>query len=261
VAEHARREASYRTRRGQEGRALAGKTAGGRAFGYIPAALSGTGEVEIEKAQALVVRRIFELYADGVSPRNIAARFNAEGIPSPGAQWRRRTVRRTDGKWLASAIHGDVRRGTGILNNRRYIGVVTWGRTEWRRSAADSSVRRVKVLEHARVERTDERLRIVSNESWQRVKARQARTNSAAPAMTVRGTVRKGGGGKPGKYLFTGLLACEVCGASFVLRNRESTHAPRTGTAARAPTRSTYRGASFRTSCWRAFARICRTQR
>lgn len=201
VAEHARREASYRTRRGQEGRALAGKTAGGRAFGYIPAALSGTGEVEIEEAQALVVRRIFELYADGVSPRNIAARFNAEGIPSPGAQWRRRTARRTDGKWLASAIHGDVRRGTGILNNRRYIGVVTWGRTEWRRSAADSSVRRVKVLEQARVERTDERLRIVSNESWQRVKARQARTRSAAPAMTVRGTVRKGGGGKPGKRL------------------------------------------------------------
>jgi site-specific DNA recombinase len=83
-------------------------------------------------------------------------------------------------------------------------------------------VRRVKVLEHARVERTDERLRIVSNESWQRAKARQARNRSAAPAMMVRGTVRKGGGGKPGKYAFTGLLACEVCGASFVLRNRES---------------------------------------
>jgi len=48
---------------------------------------------------------------------------------SPGAAWRR-TKRRKDGKWLASAIHGDVKRGSGILNNRRYIGVVSWGRAE-----------------------------------------------------------------------------------------------------------------------------------
>jgi hypothetical protein len=32
---------------------------------------------------------------------------------------------------------------------------------------------------------------------------------------------RRGGGGKPGKYLFTGLLVCDLCGASFTLRNRE----------------------------------------
>jgi Recombinase zinc beta ribbon domain len=39
----------------------------------------------------------------------------------------------------------------------------------------------------------------------------------------MRGGLRKraGGSGRPGKYLFTGLLACDLCGASFVLRNRE----------------------------------------
>ena len=34
MAEHARREASYRTRRGLDGLARAGKNAGGKAFGY-----------------------------------------------------------------------------------------------------------------------------------------------------------------------------------------------------------------------------------
>ena len=41
--------------------------------------------------------------------------------------------RRRDRKWLASAIHGDVNRGTGILNNRRYVGVVVWARSDWKR--------------------------------------------------------------------------------------------------------------------------------
>jgi DNA invertase Pin-like site-specific DNA recombinase len=152
MAEAYRDEISRRTRRGQEGKALAGQATGGRAYGYVSAADSPSGQIEIEETQAAVVRRIYELYADGVSPRNIAARFNAEGIPSPGATWKR-TKRRTDGKWLASAIHGDVKRGTGILNNRRYTGVITWGRSEWKRSAADSSVRRHRLLEKASVER------------------------------------------------------------------------------------------------------------
>jgi site-specific DNA recombinase len=215
IAEAQRREQSYRTRRGQEGVARSGKSAGGRAYGYIPAAASVTGSEEIEPTQAAVVRRIFELYADGTSPRNIAARLNAEGVLSPGASWKR-TVRRTDGKWLASAIHGDVKRGTGILNNRRYTGVVSWGRTEWTRSASDSSDRRVKVLESARVERTDERLRIVSDDLWQRVKARQAAQRRDVGLRVVKGLRRHV---RPAKHLLSGLLRCSACHATFVLSN------------------------------------------
>ncbi len=107
------------------------------------------------------MQRIFEMYAAGVSPRNIAATFNAEGIPSPGAGWKR-TVRRQDGKWLASAIHGDVNRGTGILNNQRYTGLVLWGRSKWTRSARDSKNRQHKMLESGAAHKNvDERLRIV----------------------------------------------------------------------------------------------------
>ncbi len=155
VAEQARREASYRTRRGQEGKALVGQSTGGRAYGYVAAADSPSGQIEIDETQAAIVRRIFQMYADGWSARNIAARFNAEGVPSPGATWKR-TKRRTDGKWLASAIHGDQRCGTGILNNRRYIGVILWGRSEWKRSAADSAVRRQRMLDKVSVERGED---------------------------------------------------------------------------------------------------------
>src|SRR5437762_378335 len=142
MAEGYRDEIARRTRRGLEGRALAGKATGGRAYGYIAARDSGTGRIQVNDAEAAIVRRIFELYAGGMAPRTIAATLNSEGVPSPGSRWNR-TVRRKDGKWLASSIHGDVKRGSGILNNRRYAGVIAWGRAQWKRGAADSSRRRM----------------------------------------------------------------------------------------------------------------------
>lgn len=190
------------------------------AYGYIPAALSGTGQLEIDAEQARVIRQIFDWYADGVAPRTIEARLNAQGVPSPGSSWNRE--RRRKGGWLASAIHGDPKRGTGIINNTLYSGVAIWNRTRWVRSAADSSKRRC-VLNPPKdwITRQDERLRIVAQELWDRVRARQAHLSRQQGAVTLRGAPRRGGGGKPGKYLFTGLLVCDVCGAAFTLRKRE----------------------------------------
>lgn len=85
VAESYRREIGRRTRRGLEGRAIAGKPAGGRAYGYVAAAQSESGDVEIDPVQAEVVLRIFMMYADGQSPRAIAETLNAENVPSPGS--------------------------------------------------------------------------------------------------------------------------------------------------------------------------------
>jgi DNA invertase Pin-like site-specific DNA recombinase len=215
-----RKEAAYRTRRGLEGRARDNKPKGGRAYGYVAARDSGTGQIEINEQEAATVRRIFEMYASGMCPRSIAAKLNADKVPSPGATWNR-TVRRKSG-WVASAIHGDVNRGNGVLNNRRYAGVVVWGRSQWKRGAADSRVRRVSMDAKPLHETLEERLRIVPQELWDRVKARQMQRRKEAGAL-VKGGLRKraAGGGRKGKYLFTGLLVCDVCGASFVLRNRE----------------------------------------
>src|SRR5690606_4276096 len=170
-------EIARRTRRGLEGLARSGKPTGGRAYGYISAADSGTGQLEIDPQQAEIVRRIFEMYADGASPRAIAERLNAEGVPSPGSSWQRTSRRKS--KWLASAIWGNPARGIGILNNELYRGRLIWNRFRWVRSAADSSKRRCKLNPESEwIVRHEERLRIVSDELWQRVKQRQARQSA-----------------------------------------------------------------------------------
>jgi site-specific DNA recombinase len=110
AAEAYRKEIGRRTRRGLEGRALDRKPTGGRAYGYISATASGTGQVEINSGEAEIVRRIFHDYADGKSSREIAAALNSEGVPSPGASWNRNGAdaggKRRDGKWQSTAIHG-----------------------------------------------------------------------------------------------------------------------------------------------------------
>jgi DNA invertase Pin-like site-specific DNA recombinase len=212
-----RKEAAYRTRRGLEGRAVAGKPTGGKAYGYIAARDSGTGELEVNEAEAAVVRRVFEMYAEGMSPRAIAGRLNEEGVPSPGATWKR-TARRRDAKWLASAVHGEEDRGSGILNNRRYVGVVVWGRTQWRRGAADSSKRHRTMNAKPMHEALDERLRIVPQSLWDRVKVRQAEQRRTVGAR-VKGALGRNaaGAGRPSRYPLSGLLRCAECGASYTM--------------------------------------------
>ena len=55
--------------------------------------------------------RIFREYASGDSPKAIAKRLNAEQVEGPSG-----------GHWGPSTIHGHASRGTGILNNRLYVG-------------------------------------------------------------------------------------------------------------------------------------------
>jgi hypothetical protein len=65
-----------------------------------------TGEREIERAEAAVVERIFREFVAGVAPKAIAMRLNQERIAEPFG-----------GSWSPSTIHGNSKRGTGILNN------------------------------------------------------------------------------------------------------------------------------------------------
>lgn len=221
AAELDRKEAAYRTKRGLEGKALLKTSTGGRAYGYVAARESDTGKIEIDANSAPIVRRIFEEYASGRSPRSIAADLNSEGVPSPGASWNRQpNGKRRDGKWLASVIHGDVKRGTGILNNTKYIGIVRWGRTEWKRGHADAKKRKVVLLETPFTEYCDERLRIVPQELWERVKRRQdARTIEVGKRIA---SGKRSAGGRAPRYLFSGLLRCAHCGSGFVKVDKRS---------------------------------------
>ena len=213
-----RKEIGRRVRRGLEGLARNQKPTGGRAFGYIAATESSSGQREINPEQAPIVRSIFEQYAGGWSPRRIAEDLNSQKIPSPGASWNREERRR--GGWLCTAVAGDPKRGIGILNNDMYRGRVIWNRAKWVRSAADSGKRKQVMNPRSEwIEHKDESLRIVSDALWNRVKARQE-----TQAHTIGKRVRRGltvnaasRTGRGPRYLFSTLLECGVCGANFVV--------------------------------------------
>jgi DNA invertase Pin-like site-specific DNA recombinase len=78
-----------KVKRGQEGRVLSGKVAAGNCYGYVVCKNKDAkgeiirGERVINPEQAKIIRRIFKLYADGLSPKGIAAILNKEGVPGP----------------------------------------------------------------------------------------------------------------------------------------------------------------------------------
>ena len=200
-------------------RAEQGYHTGGISYGYRtepvdPGRLDGYKRLQLEETQAATVRRIFEVYADGASPRNIAARLNDESVPSPGSKWKR-TSRRSDGKWLATSV-------LSVLNNPLYTGTVRHGATYWHTlDRRDDGTRMPTAATDPVIERHEERLRIISDELWSRVKQRQMHRSRVAGARVKAGLRRrKPGGGRDGKYLLSGLLKCSVCHGSYALSNK-----------------------------------------
>src|ERR1700736_2933606 len=77
------KELADKTRRGMRGRVELGKAGGGLCYGYrvvrqLQDGMMTTGEREINSEEAAVVRRIFESYAAGASPKQIAKTLNGE---------------------------------------------------------------------------------------------------------------------------------------------------------------------------------------
>jgi site-specific DNA recombinase len=90
--------------------------AGGRAYGYR--AIAGKpGELEIDQAEAEIVRRIFCEFVEGKTPREIAAGLNADCIKPPRGR-----------NWNASTINGNAARGHGMLINELYAGRIVWNK-------------------------------------------------------------------------------------------------------------------------------------
>ncbi|GGB65156.1 recombinase family protein [Henriciella pelagia] len=190
-----------KVRRGQRGRVEAGKITAGLAYGYSVVKKFGpdgkpvAGEREIIPSEAAIVRRIFQEYALGKSPRAIAVDLNRENIPSPRG-----------GKWHPSTIANSQRRGLGIINCDLYRGKIIWNRTtELREPGTNRRIPRLND-ESKLVTADAEHLRIVPDKLWQAVKEKQERT--AKGARTFRDAKRP-------KYLLSGLLKCGECGGGF----------------------------------------------
>lgn len=185
-----------KTHRGIEGQVLRGYHAGGLSYGYRSVPRDGGHALEVDPAQADVVRLIFDRFAAGESCQRIARALNRDRTPAPRG-----------GTWSVSALYGSPRKGSGVLNNELYIGRYMWNRSQWLKDP--DTGRRVRV-ERPRAEwRIDERpaLRIISDAQWQAVRARI--TGSTGPRP----------GGQP-RTLWGGLLRCQHCGGAVIAVDR-----------------------------------------
>jgi site-specific DNA recombinase len=199
--------AQQRTHETQRNRARRGLVTGGVVFGYDNhRAADGVTRV-INEAEAAIVRRVFELCAEGAGVRRIAHLLNDERALAP--------VPRRAGRprsWAPSTIRE-------ILHRPLYAGRVVWGRVKKR----DTWGRRVW-QERPRddwtvVDVPD--LRIVSEALWQAAHARLERARDLYLAATGGAAHGRPTGSTPSKYLLVGLAACARCGGGLIARSRD----------------------------------------
>ena len=200
VGQLQREDGAKKVRRGMAGVIRDGRHAGGRAYGYRPAA-GRTGELEIVEEEAEVVRRIFSAYAAGRPPREIAGELNREGVAPPRGA-----------KWNASTINGNAQRGNGLIFNELYAGRIVWNK-----------VRMVKNPDTGkRISRPNPRdqwqtisaplLQIVDDETWARVQALKAEKARLSTNVKRRPA-----------HLLSGLLRCGCCGSGMSVHDRDKT--------------------------------------
>ncbi len=200
--------------RGQEGRVLQGFNPGGRCYGYrnIPIedptrqgkygrpAVQGVRQ-EIIPEEAVIVRRIFQMYASGAGLAAIAKLLNQEGVLAPKPAKNRNTQ-----AWSRYTIRE-------MLHNEKYRGIVIWNRTKKTRNP-ETGRKVSKARPQAEWRRKEvDHLKIVSEEIWLAAHRRNAEVNQA-------GIARQGGLSRTQQsrsYLFSGLLACGMCGSNMVI--------------------------------------------
>jgi site-specific DNA recombinase len=206
-----------KTRRGIEGKVMRGESGGGRSYGYrIPVDANDSpikGAMEIDGDEAAIVRRIFREYAAGVSPQKIAAQLNAEFIPSP------RAGGKGSGHWKQNTINGNRLRGTGILNNELYVGRRVWNRVSYSMNPETEQTETRLNPETDWVVNEVPHLRIVPQDDWEAVKARQKRQDDARDGLLPkeRRGLRVNQGLRRPKYLLSGLIRCGSCGGTMTV--------------------------------------------
>jgi len=166
----------------------------GRTFGYDRVRVGDHTEKQINVEQAGVVKRIFEMSAEGLGDRRIATRLHEEGAPAPGGSWTKRPVR-------------------VILQNESYIGRAVYGKTVNVDDGGAGKRRHVERSSWITVEQPD--LRIVSDDLWARVQARKAQTKSHYLRGERGQLLSKPEAGTVAKYMLSGIARCGVCGSTM----------------------------------------------
>lgn len=200
------RDLANKVRRGHEGQVREGKMCA-LPYGYrvVP---GKPNEREIDPIEAATVRRIFQQYADGMSPRAIAAALTRDGIARPNG---------TKDPWSHQAFIGADVQG-GMLKNRIYVGEIVWNK---QRNAKDPDtqrrVKRAAPIED-RVISQAPHLRIIDDVLWNAVqKVRTDRAVAKGVAGRLPKVIARTG------HLLSGLLRCGACEGSMRIQGSDRT--------------------------------------
>jgi hypothetical protein len=194
-------------------KARAGHVTGGKCFGYENVVVTDQDgqrshvERRVNEAEAAVVRRIFELSADGAGYSRIAKLLNAERAPCPSPQQARPTG------WAPTSVKS-------ILERSAYRGEVIWNRTK----------KRDRWGQRRHIERPDGEwlrhqapdLRIVSDDLWnaahERIGAIRQRLGQVTGGRLGGRRYRDVDSG----YLLAGFARCTSCGGALGVVRRRS---------------------------------------
>ena len=222
--------ASQRSRDAALKRAKEARNFGGRVYGYDNLWLMKDGTrlvtapgakkppeaqtlYAINETEAGVVRAFYQMYADGHGGKVIAMTMNGE------PQHRNKlahyfhgvlpqTPVKGTGSWAPSSLHG-------MLRNPRYAGKVPFGATRKYVDADAGTKRRERTGNVLLVDAPE--LRIVPQSLWDAVQKRLG----AMRGVYLRSTGGKLHGrpetGRDSRYLLSGLVRCESCGAAMIV--------------------------------------------
>ncbi len=177
----------------------AGRAPAGLCYGYDMVKGEERGRRTINQEQAEIIRRIMREYIEGKSPKTIAKGLNANGIRSARG-----------GNWQASAINGNRKRASGILENPIYMGKRVFGRQIYKKDPMTGKTVAKDAPKEEWLYKNVPQLAIVSKQLWEQVRARKD---------IVRPNLNQSH--RP-KYLLSGLLKCGACGGpySIIQKNR-----------------------------------------
>lgn len=213
------KDLAMKTHRGLRGRVEKGKAGGGLCYGYrvVKKTDSGgepiRGDREIVPEEAEVIRRIFREFASGKSPKAIAVDLNKDGILGPLGR-----------AWGDTSIRGHICRGTGILNNELYTGVLVWNRQRFVKDPSTGKRVSRPNPESEWIRTEVPHLRMVDDELWQAAKARQRQIamlfETTTTGVRAAKAKRLHAARRP-VSLLSGLLSCGCCGGKYGLIQRD----------------------------------------
>ncbi|MGY4281260.1 hypothetical protein ACVWXO_000480 [Bradyrhizobium sp. LM2.7] len=120
-------------------------------------------------------------------------------------------------EWGPSTIHGNPKRGVGILNNELYVGRLAWNRL--RHLKDPDTGKRVSRLnpESEWVILDVPELRILDQDTWDAVKTRQ---QTLAYEPSGPGENKLNDRRRP-RHLFAGLVKCGCCGGGYTMISKD----------------------------------------